>query len=162
DQDPRQDIRAQPQAPRGGAGGRGEEAGRAHGEPRQKAPRAAPAEARADRGAEDERSGARAADQRARGEGPPLRGRARAEGALEGAREEQEEGSGGAGRPRHEVAMTMQEPVTQERSRKSLPIIDDRRPSDDLDVDVEAELRAFEESERERLGIKAERRQWAD
>src|SRR6185437_13336546 len=32
----------------------------------------------------------------------------------------------------------------------------------DLDVDVDAELRAFEEAERERLGIKAERRQWSD
>jgi predicted nucleotide-binding protein (sugar kinase/HSP70/actin superfamily) len=31
-----------------------------------------------------------------------------------------------------------------------------------LDLDIEAELRAFEEAERERLGIKAERRQWAD
>ena len=30
------------------------------------------------------------------------------------------------------------------------------------DVDIEAELRAFEEAERERLGIKAARRQWAD
>src|SRR4029077_16504353 len=30
------------------------------------------------------------------------------------------------------------------------------------DVDIEAELRAFEESERERLGIKTERRQWVD
>ncbi|HSO00043.1 MAG TPA: hypothetical protein VLS89_17235 [Candidatus Nanopelagicales bacterium] len=30
------------------------------------------------------------------------------------------------------------------------------------DVDIEAELRAFEEAERERLGIKAERRQWVD
>src|SRR5262245_7337502 len=30
------------------------------------------------------------------------------------------------------------------------------------DVDIEAELRAFEEAERERLGLKAERRQWAD
>ena len=30
------------------------------------------------------------------------------------------------------------------------------------DVDIEAELRAFEEAERERLGIKASRRQWAD
>jgi predicted nucleotide-binding protein (sugar kinase/HSP70/actin superfamily) len=32
----------------------------------------------------------------------------------------------------------------------------------DADVDVEAELRAYEEAERERLGIKAGRRQWAD
>ena len=35
-----------------------------------------------------------------------------------------------------------------------------KRQSDD--IDVEAELRAFEEAERERLGIKAARRQWAD
>lgn len=56
--------------------------------------------------------------------------------------------------------MTMDTPSTQKRS---LPIFDPKtaaHPADD--VDIEAELRAFEESERERLGIKAERRQWAD
>lgn len=44
-----------------------------------------------------------------------------------------------------------------------LPLVNDR-PSvaSDVDIDIEAELRAFEEAERERLGIKAERRQWAD
>jgi predicted nucleotide-binding protein (sugar kinase/HSP70/actin superfamily) len=46
-------------------------------------------------------------------------------------------------------------------SKKSLPIIG-AKPVRPHDVDVEAELRAFEEAERERLGIKAERRQWAD
>ena len=46
-----------------------------------------------------------------------------------------------------------------------LPIVGAKLPttqSASADVDVEAELRAFEESERERLGIKAERKQWAD
>ena len=48
--------------------------------------------------------------------------------------------------------------------RKSLPIFGAKAApvTADIDVDVEAELRAFEEAERERLGIKAERRQWAD
>ncbi|MCC6552601.1 MAG: 2-hydroxyglutaryl-CoA dehydratase, partial [Polyangiaceae bacterium] len=49
----------------------------------------------------------------------------------------------------------------QNGSPKRLPLVDEPRRAD-ADVDVEAELRAFEESERERLGIKAERRQWAD
>lgn len=34
--------------------------------------------------------------------------------------------------------------------------------ADDVDIDVEAELRAWEEAERERLGIRADRRQWVD
>jgi predicted nucleotide-binding protein (sugar kinase/HSP70/actin superfamily) len=46
--------------------------------------------------------------------------------------------------------------------KKSLPIFDTKKPAADADIDIEAELRAFEEAERERLGIKAERRQWAD
>jgi predicted nucleotide-binding protein (sugar kinase/HSP70/actin superfamily) len=55
--------------------------------------------------------------------------------------------------------MTMQSiPVV----KKSLPLVPPGTTSADLDVDVEAELRAFEEAERERLGIKAERKQWAD
>lgn len=44
--------------------------------------------------------------------------------------------------------------------KKSLPLADAKPLVSD--VDIEAELRAFEESERQRLGIKAERRQWAD
>jgi hypothetical protein len=44
--------------------------------------------------------------------------------------------------------------------KKSLPIAGAKPKVDE--IDIEAELRAFEESERERLGIKAERRQWAD
>jgi len=52
--------------------------------------------------------------------------------------------------------MTMQSVQT----KKSLPIAGAKPKVDE--VDVEAELRAFEEAERERLGIKAERRQWAD
>jgi predicted nucleotide-binding protein (sugar kinase/HSP70/actin superfamily) len=56
--------------------------------------------------------------------------------------------------------MTMQSQSTT--AKKSLPVVPARTTSADLDVDVEAELRAFEESERERLGIKAERKQWAD
>src|SRR5262245_37068313 len=53
--------------------------------------------------------------------------------------------------------MTMQTATLS--GKKSLPVVPS---SKDLDVDIEAELRAFEESERERLGIKAERRQWVD
>ena len=47
-------------------------------------------------------------------------------------------------------------------SKKSLPIVAAHKTAADLDVDVEAELLAFEQAEMERLGIKAERRQWAD
>jgi predicted nucleotide-binding protein (sugar kinase/HSP70/actin superfamily) len=50
--------------------------------------------------------------------------------------------------------------------KKSLPIYGAKDTGAEVtgaeDVDVEAALRAFEEAERERLGIKAERRQWAD
>jgi predicted nucleotide-binding protein (sugar kinase/HSP70/actin superfamily) len=52
--------------------------------------------------------------------------------------------------------------------KKSLPIVAPHTTPADLDVEsasieaMEAELRAFEEAERERIGIKAERRQWAD
>ncbi|WP_437631252.1 2-hydroxyglutaryl-CoA dehydratase [Sorangium sp. So ce854] len=42
-----------------------------------------------------------------------------------------------------------------------LPLVGETR-SKKADIDIEAELRAFEEAERERLGIKAERRQWVD
>jgi predicted nucleotide-binding protein (sugar kinase/HSP70/actin superfamily) len=52
--------------------------------------------------------------------------------------------------------MTMQNVQT----KKSLPIAGAKPKVDE--IDVEAELRAFEEAERERLGIKADRRQWAD
>lgn len=44
-------------------------------------------------------------------------------------------------------------------TKKSLPIVGRKIQAD---VDIEAELRAFEEAERERLGIKAERRHWVD
>jgi predicted nucleotide-binding protein (sugar kinase/HSP70/actin superfamily) len=43
-----------------------------------------------------------------------------------------------------------------------LPIINGAAKVQHNDVDIEAELRAFEEAERERLGIKKERKQWAD
>src|SRR5215218_5148575 len=44
-----------------------------------------------------------------------------------------------------------------------LPLVNNKAPAaSDIDIDIEAELRAFEEAERERLGIKAERRQWTD
>jgi predicted nucleotide-binding protein (sugar kinase/HSP70/actin superfamily) len=56
--------------------------------------------------------------------------------------------------------MTMHQPLSSEKSKKSLPLIANKKVADD--VDIEAELRAFEEAERERLGIKAERRQWVD
>ncbi|MEO7327670.1 MAG: 2-hydroxyglutaryl-CoA dehydratase, partial [Minicystis sp.] len=46
--------------------------------------------------------------------------------------------------------------------KRSLPLVGAPQKAPADDVDIEAELRAFEESERERLGIKAERRQWVD
>jgi len=55
--------------------------------------------------------------------------------------------------------MTMQTTTTQ---KKSLPIVAAHKTAADLDIDVDAELLAFEQAERERIGIKAERRQWAD
>jgi len=56
----------------------------------------------------------------------------------------------------------MDQTTTQSSTKKSLPVMGQQRPADAGDVDIEAELRAFEESERERLGIKAARRQWVD
>ncbi len=53
--------------------------------------------------------------------------------------------------------------ITSTSTKKGLPILGARMAAAvENDVDVEAELRAFEEAERERLGIKAERRQWVD
>ncbi|MCS6899257.1 MAG: hypothetical protein RMJ98_05805 [Myxococcales bacterium] len=46
-------------------------------------------------------------------------------------------------------------------SKKSLPLVNGWKKTL-LDDALEAELRAYEEAERERLGIQAERRQWAD
>jgi predicted nucleotide-binding protein (sugar kinase/HSP70/actin superfamily) len=44
-----------------------------------------------------------------------------------------------------------------------LPLVNNKAPAaSDVDIDIEAELRAYEEAERERLGIKAERKQWTD
>jgi predicted nucleotide-binding protein (sugar kinase/HSP70/actin superfamily) len=45
--------------------------------------------------------------------------------------------------------------------KKSLPLVNGGKKST-FDDALEAELRAYEEAERERLGIKTERRQWAD
>jgi len=45
--------------------------------------------------------------------------------------------------------------------KKSLPLVNGGKKTS-LDDALEAELRAYEEAERERLGIQAERRQWAD
>jgi predicted nucleotide-binding protein (sugar kinase/HSP70/actin superfamily) len=56
--------------------------------------------------------------------------------------------------------MTMQSTIGT--AKKSLPVIAPGKSAADLDVDIEAELRAFEESERARLGVKTERRQWVD
>jgi predicted nucleotide-binding protein (sugar kinase/HSP70/actin superfamily) len=56
--------------------------------------------------------------------------------------------------------MTMQQPLNSQKSKRSLPLVESKKVADD--IDIEAELRAFEEAERERLGIKAERRQWVD
>src|SRR5688572_9737383 len=53
--------------------------------------------------------------------------------------------------------MTME---SQGTSKKSLPLHGKATPK--LDVDIEAEMRAYEESERERLGIKKDRAQWVD
>ncbi|KYF76861.1 2-hydroxyglutaryl-CoA dehydratase [Sorangium cellulosum] len=52
----------------------------------------------------------------------------------------------------------MEQTITQ---KTRLPLVGDTR-SNKADIDIEAELKAFEEAERERLGIKAERRQWVD
>ncbi|WP_437574702.1 2-hydroxyglutaryl-CoA dehydratase [Sorangium sp. So ce887] len=52
----------------------------------------------------------------------------------------------------------MEQTITQ---KTRLPLVGETRSSK-TDIDIEAELRAFEEAERERLGIKAERRQWVD
>src|ERR1700761_1210161 len=57
--------------------------------------------------------------------------------------------------------MTMQSQATT-APKKSLPIVAAHKTAADLDVDVEAELLAFEQAERERLGIKADRAQWVD
>ncbi|MFO0757567.1 MAG: 2-hydroxyglutaryl-CoA dehydratase [Byssovorax sp.] len=48
--------------------------------------------------------------------------------------------------------------------KRSLPLYEPKTTANDVmsDADIEAELRAHEASEKERLGIKAERRQWAD
>jgi len=51
-------------------------------------------------------------------------------------------------------------PTNGNGKSKHLPIAN--APAASSDVDIDAELRAFEEAERERLGLKAERRQWAD
>jgi predicted nucleotide-binding protein (sugar kinase/HSP70/actin superfamily) len=45
--------------------------------------------------------------------------------------------------------------------KKSLPLVNGGKKTS-LDDALEAELRAYEEAERERLGLQAERRQWAD
>lgn len=55
--------------------------------------------------------------------------------------------------------MTM-EPMTNGKVR--LPVLGDAPARRDDTVDVEAELRAWEEAERERLGLKEGRRQWTD
>ncbi len=55
----------------------------------------------------------------------------------------------------------MDQSTTQQKTR--LPLINGNPAAQkQLDAELEAELRAFEEAERERLGIKAERKQWAD
>jgi predicted nucleotide-binding protein (sugar kinase/HSP70/actin superfamily) len=63
-------------------------------------------------------------------------------------------------RPSYETPESVSRPTTS--PKKSLPLVPSSVTAADLDVDLEAELRAFEEAERERLGIKAERKQWAD
>lgn len=46
--------------------------------------------------------------------------------------------------------------------KKSLPVVNGGGQKNPLDDALEAELRAYEQAERERLGIQTERRQWAD
>jgi predicted nucleotide-binding protein (sugar kinase/HSP70/actin superfamily) len=61
--------------------------------------------------------------------------------------------------------MTMDHAFDSTPKKRTLPIFGTPPKVSDLvdaDVDVEAELLAFEQSEKERLGIKAERRQWVD
>src|SRR5262245_5306130 len=55
-----------------------------------------------------------------------------------------------------ERAMTMDSNVV---TKKSLPIAGKSKVQD---VDIEAEIARFEQEERERLGIKADRKQWVD
>jgi hypothetical protein len=55
----------------------------------------------------------------------------------------------------------MEETITTKAQKTRLPLVGDAT-SIKADIDIEAELKAFEESERERLGIKSERRQWVD
>src|SRR5262245_42499448 len=61
----------------------------------------------------------------------------------------------------------MEQNIASTTTKTHLPILNDSGAkvppaADRMDIDIEAELRAFEEAERERLGIKAERKQWAD
>lgn len=60
--------------------------------------------------------------------------------------------------------MTMQVMTDTGPKKRRLSIVGAKAPPVETatEVDIEAELRAYEESERERLGIKAERRQWVD
>src|SRR3954470_17297506 len=56
--------------------------------------------------------------------------------------------------------MSIDHTLDSSTKKRSLPLGSSKPIADD--VDVEGELKAFEESERARLGIKAERRQWVD
>lgn len=62
--------------------------------------------------------------------------------------------------------MVMDPQETGAATRKlRLPLVGDApvmRAEPDVEIDVEAELRAWEEAERERLGVRAERKQWVD
>jgi len=53
-----------------------------------------------------------------------------------------------------------------EPRKMRLPVIGAPAPvaaqADDVDIDIEAELRAYEAAERERIGVRAERKQWVD
>ena len=50
--------------------------------------------------------------------------------------------------------------ATVEKTR--LPMVNGSANTKNTDIDIEAELRAFEEAERKRLGLEQERRQWVD
>lgn len=64
------------------------------------------------------------------------------------------------------MSMEAQSSTSQQSRKARLPIVGAPPPTaapvTDVDIDVEAELRAYEEAERARLGIREARRQWVD
>ncbi len=60
------------------------------------------------------------------------------------------------------MTMDPQGNTPKAHARTHLPIAPPPSSAVDEDLDVEAELRAWEEAERERIGIRADRKQWVD